>query len=268
MTLEETARYFTRLWNKDVNRTHIARIKNHTRMALDHDDDFEFREPHHLSPAIPSYEERGLAVGTNIPPPIPSIPANPGLSPWGTLSRPERPQAPPLARHQLFGNLPFGLPFKIQPNNNNQQFQNYDYQQLQLQKHAEIDRDSGVSVGSSISPTSVESTTIREPAPKFPPVAARTSVIMSTKSALLQTKQKAESLERCQPETKIFNCPQCDWQTFDKSKFWEHIRADHIEVMALPNLTLAGQQVKKDEEPEIIDIKTQPLDSDDVIMMS
>lgn len=253
MTLEETARYFTRLWNKDVNRTHIARIKNHTRMALDHDDDFEFREPHH---ALPSYEERGLAVGTNIPPPIPSIPANPGLSPWG-LSRPERPQAPPL--RQMFGNLPFGLPFKLQ-NNNNQQFlsnQNFDYQQLQLQSKPTDDRDSGVSVGSSISPTSVE---IREP-PKFPP--ARTSVIMSTKSALLQTKP---SLERCQPETKIFNCPQCDWQTFDKSKFWEHIRADHIEVMALPNLTLSG--VKKDEEPEIIDIKTQPLDSDDVIMMS
>ena len=308
MTLEETARYFSRIWGKDVNRTHIARIKNHARAAQEHLDDDGYDGPYHhpappsaqLAPVVPPVVQatpvvpRGdLTIGTGVPP-TPTIPQQFIRSQAPLNVRPDRPQAPPPPsslqhKHPLFNNFMIPPQFKFQKecyNNNHEelirsnQFQaNYDYQlhlqkqqQLQQQQQAKQldDGDSGISVGSSISPTSnIEHTS---------PQVSRGSVIMSTKSALsrINTNQpvKRETIEVNSVQSmaeKVFNCPQCDWQSYDKAKFWEHITSNHFKNMVLPKLaTLPGENAEKptDAELDVIDIKTQPIESDDVIMMS
>ena len=315
MTLEETARYFSRIWGKDVNRTHIARIKNHARAAAqEHFDDESLDGPYHQAaqpnqqlslppvvppPAIiqsaPPVVSRGdLTIGTGVPPSTQTIPQQFIRSQAPLNMRPDRPQAPPPSpslqhKHPLFNNFMIPPQFKFQKecyNNNheeiirNNQFQqaNYDYQ-LHLQKQHQQqqanqleDGDSGISVGSSISPTSnIEHS---------PQVVSRGSVIMSTKSALSRINTPAQPVKRETIEVssiqsmaeKVFNCPQCDWQSYDKAKFWEHITSNHFKNMVLPKLaTLPGEENTEkptDAELDVIDIKTQPIESDDVIMMT
>ena len=323
MTLEETARYFSRIWGKEVNRTHIARIKNHARAAADHlDDDYEYTQVAHRQVEV--------TIGTGVPLNTAAATTNTSTipqpfmrSPIHTNQRPDRPQAPllrsqapvppppppqlqlPQTKHPLFNTfmIPPQLKFQKDCYNNNHEealirsnhFQaNYDYQlhlqkqqqQQQQQHQAQLeDGDSGISVGSSISPTSAIADTSQSN--------VRSSVIMSTKSALNRLNQptvKKETIEVSSVQSmdvndavdkaKIFNCPQCEWQSYDKAKFWEHITSNHFKNMVLPKLaTLPDSHAKPnnenddadntaDDELDVIDIKTQPLESDDIIMMT
>ena len=336
MTLEETARYFSRIWGKDVNRTHIARIKNHARAAQDHlDDDYEYTQ-------VAAHRQVGeVTMGTGAPPNTTTVAptTNTSTIPQQFMrspiqhanQRPDRPQAPiamgnpspvvppppppqlqlPQHKHPLFNTFMIPPQFKFQKdcyNNNHEEalirsnhfHANYDYQlHLQKQQHQQQqqqqqqhqaqleDGDSGISVGSSISPTSAIADNSHNN--------VRSSVIMSTKSVLNRLTQptvKKETIEVSSVQSmdangdafdkaKIFNCPQCEWQSYDKAKFWEHITSNHFKNMVLPKLaTLQDGDAKQpnnddnddaktaDEELDVIDIKTQPLESDDIIMMT